>query len=62
MTEQEKLLQRREVLYRQIDVMTLFEEDFLEEMSKRELDYHIDKILDEIILIRKLLKEIGYDH
>jgi hypothetical protein len=62
MTEQERLLQRREVLYRQIDVMTLFEEDFLDEMSKRELDYHIDKILDEIILIRKLLKEIGYDH
>ena len=62
MTEKARLAQRLEVLYRQIDVMALFEEDFLKEMSKRELQFHIDNVLDEILFIRKRLNELENDN
>lgn len=47
------------MLFQQLRVIQLLKEEFLEKLGKVGYEERINDILDEINLIRKLLKEMG---
>lgn len=50
---------REKMLFQQLRVIQLLKEEFLEKLGKVGYEERINDILDEINLIRKLLKEMG---
>ena len=55
-----KDLQNREkMLFKQLEVMNLLKEEFFEKLGKTGYEERINEILDEINLIKKLLREMG---
>lgn len=55
-----KDLQKREkLLFKQLEVMNLLKEEFYDKLGKAGYEERINNILDEINLVRKLLREMG---
>ena len=55
-----KDLQNREkMLFKQLEVMNLLKEEFFEKLGKTGYEERLNEILDEINLIKKLLREMG---
>jgi hypothetical protein len=50
--------QRYKLLKDQLTVVTRFDEDFKKRLGKRGYQIYIDKILDEMLNLRKLKKEL----
>ncbi|MEK7255837.1 MAG: hypothetical protein AAB316_13895 [Bacteroidota bacterium] len=58
MMNKKDLQNRQKVLFQQLELMNLFEQEFLEQYGKRRYEERINEILDESLLIRKLLTEM----
>ena len=49
---------RSKMLFKQLEVMNLLKEEFLEKLGKQGYEQRIDDILDDILQIKKLLREM----